>query len=200
MMKAILFTLLATLVIQQGLSQEKNIETRSVELDELIPFMVTHFKPQADPPRNIVFLIQVSESGLDAESQIVLKQAFKLLSGRLTEDDVLSFVTYSGFNGIALKQTPPGDLKKILSAIEDLKGSVKEFHSDGIDLAYAYTNENFMTDGANTLVIVRNSTSGLVGHSPANPSTANPQARQRNKAVLITAMSLVPEILAIIKD
>ena len=44
-------------------------------------------------------------------------------------------VTYSGFNGIALKQTSPKNLKKILFTINDYKSSVKEFHKNGSELA-----------------------------------------------------------------
>ena len=108
-------------------------------------------------------------------------------------------MTYSGFNGIALKQTSPKDLKKILFVINDFKSSVKEFHNDGIELAYNYTQDNFDEDAINTVVMIRNP-NVLLGNSAYNNASLVEPPKKKNNAVLITAMSLLPELLAIIKN
>ncbi|MCF6295752.1 MAG: hypothetical protein L3J25_08685 [Flavobacteriaceae bacterium] len=201
-MKALITLILVSLIVTKSISQEKNIETQSVSIENLIPFVVDNYTIRQDADlatKNITFLIQIPGAELDAESKIVLKQAFKLLSNRLTEDDNISMVTYSGFSGIALKQTSPKDLKKILYTINNFKSSVKEFHKDGIELAYNYTNENFDEDAINSVVMVRNPNTSS-GVNAYNSSSSVKPPKKKNNAVLITAISLLPELIAIIKN
>jgi len=202
-MKSIITLILIAFVITTGIAQEKNIVTKSVQIDNLIPFVIQNFPTSNDGDdvemRNITFLIQVSETDLSIENQVVLKQAFKLLSNRLSEDDLISIVTYSGFNGIALKQTEPSDLKKLLYTINNLKSSVKEFHVDGIELAYNYTNDNFEEEAINTVVMVRNPNASANANTYATPATVK-TSKNKNGAVLITAISLLPELISVIKN
>jgi len=202
-MKSIITLILIAFVITTGIAQEKNIVTKSVQIDNLIPFVIQNFPTSNDGDdvemRNITFLIQVSETDLSIENQVVLKQAFKLLSNRLSEDDLISIVTYSGFNGIALKQTKPSDLKKLLYTINNLKSSVKEFHVDGIELAYNYTNDNFEEEAINTVVMVRNPNASTIANTYATPATVK-ASKKKNGAVLITAISLLPELISVIKN
>jgi hypothetical protein len=202
-MKSIITLILMAFVVTTSIAQEKNIETKSVEIDNLIPFVIQNFTNQNDgadlETRNITFLIQVSETDLSIENKVVLKQAFKLLSNRLSENDMISIVTYSGFNGIALKQTAPNELKKILYTINNLKSSVKEFSVDGIALAYKYTNDNFKEEAINTVVMVRNPNTSSTANTYATPATAK-TSKKKNGAVLITAISLLPELISVIKN
>lgn len=201
-MKTIITLILVTFTITSGIAQEKNIETFSVSIENLIPFIVDNYASSFNDEsanKNLTFLIQVSRTGLDVESKIVLKQAFKLLSKRLTENDNISIVTYSGFNGVALKQTSPKNIKKILFAINDFKSNVKEFHKDGIELAYTYMKKNFKDDAINSVIIVRNPNASISDTAYTN-SAVNVQPKKKNNAVLITAISLLPELIAIIKN
>jgi len=195
--------ILIAFVITTGIAQEKNIVTKSVQIDDLIPFVIQNFPTSNDGDdvemRNITFLIQVFETDLSIENKVVLKQAFKLLSNRLSEDDLISIVTYSGFNGIALNQTEPSDLKKLLYTINNLKSSVKEFHVDGIELAYNYTNDNFEEEAINIVVMVRNPNASTIANTYATPATVK-TSKKKNGAVLITAMSLLPELISVIKN
>jgi hypothetical protein len=201
-MKSFITFILTAFVATMCMAQEKNIETKSVSLDNLITFIVENYSITSDETesdlQNISFLIQVPETNLSVEDKVILKQAFKLLSNRLTEDDLISIITYSGFSGVALKQTKPQDLKKVMHAVNNLKSSIKEFHQDGIELAYEYANENFDEETINTVVMIRNpNISSEVDISAS--LTAQPQ-KKKNNAVLITAISLLPELLAIIKN
>ena len=201
-MKVLITLILVAFTIVPSIAQEKNIETHSVSIENLITFIVDNYTVNYNDDsaiKNLIFLIQVPETDLDVESKIVLKQAFKLLSNRLTEDDNISMVTYSGFSGIALKQTSPKDLKKILYTINNFKSSVKEFHKDGIELAYNYTNENFDEDAINSVVMVRNPNTSS-GVNTYNSSSSVKPPKKKNNAVLITAISLLPELIAIIKN
>jgi hypothetical protein len=202
-MKSIITLILIAFVITTGIAQEKNIVTKSVEIDNLIPFVIQNFPTSNDDDdvdlRNVTFLIQVSETDLSIENQVVLKQAFKLLSNRLSEDDLVSIVTYSGFNGVALKQTAAHELKKILYTVNNLKSAVKEFHVDGIELAYNYTNDNFEEEAINTVVMVRNPNASTIANTYATPSTIK-TSKKKTGAVLITAISLLPELISVIKN
>ena len=182
-------------------SQDKNIETKSIELDNLINFIVEQIDRKTEaseaPLDNIIFLLETPLNDLITEDKVILNQAFKLVSKRLTEDDYISILTYTGFNGIALNQTSPKDLKAILYTIDNLKLSVKEFHDDGIALAYQFANENFMEEAVNTVILIRNPNAAN-GEQVTVENTKAPKVK--NNVVLITAMALLPELISVIKD
>ncbi len=201
-MKALITLILTAFLATTSIAQEMNIETKSVTLDNLITFTVENYSVKSEDTesdqQNISFLIQVPETNLSIEDNVILKQAFKLLSNRLTEGDLISIITYSGFNGVALKQVEPNDIKRILHTINNFKSSIKEFHQDGIELAYKYAKENFDEEAINSVVMVRNPN---ISSESENTSLlpVKPQ-KKKNNAVLITAISLLPELLAIIKN
>ena len=199
-MKHLTITFALLLITSMAISQEKNIETKSVSIDNLISFIVDHIESKTEdselPIENITFLLQTPANDLLIEHKVILNQAFKLVSKRLTEEDYISIITYTGFNGIALNQTSPKDLKLILYTIDNLKPSVKEFYKDGIELAYEYTNENFMEDSINTVIMIRNP-KAIQGEQV---TVQNAKATKKNNVVLITAMALLPEIISVIKD
>jgi hypothetical protein len=201
-MKALITLILTAFLATTSIAQEMNIETKSVALDNLITFIVENYSVKSEDTesdqQNISFLIQVPETNLSIEDNVILKQAFKLLSNRLTEGDLISIITYSGFNGVALKQVEPNDIKRILHTINNFKSSIKEFHQDGIELAYKYAKENFDEEAINSVVMVRNPN---ISSESENTSLlpVKPQ-KKKNNAVLITAISLLPELLAIIKN
>ena len=200
-MKYLTITFVVLLFTSIVTSQDKNIEKKSVSIDQLISFIVDHIESKTEdselPITNITFLLEAPPNDLVIEDKVILNQAFKLVSKRLSEDDYISIVTYTGFNGVALNQTSPKELKVILYTIENLKSSVKEFYDDGIELAYEYANEIFMEDAINTVIMIRNpkaSNADLTLTEKAKP------IKKKNNVVLITAMALLPEIISVIKD
>lgn len=98
-MKALTTFILTVFIAMSSIAQEKNIITKSVSLDNLITFIVDNYATQNENLefdfQNITFLIQVPETSLSIEDKVILKQAFKILSNRLTEDDLISIITYS---------------------------------------------------------------------------------------------------------
>lgn len=182
-------------------SQEKNIETESVTLDNLITFIVEHYSIQTDSTetKNITFLIETYADSFNTEDRVILKQALKLLTKRVTEDDLISIVAYSNFNGIALSQVKATDIKKLLYFIEHPKSSVKAFEEDGIELAYQFAEENFVEDSDNSVVMIRipNRTSE-VGKSETTDTQKS--AKKKSNLVVLTAIALLPELISVIKD
>lgn len=197
-----LLTILALTFSIISSAQQKNILTKSVNLKELISFVVDNYPKQTEElqePRHINLLLQVGESGYNAEDRILIHQSLKLLSQRLGEEDLITITTYSQLNGIALEQANPKDIKLLFYTIDNLKQSIKEFHEDGIALAYSYMEENFTEDMQHSVVMVRNSSpsSKLVTH--ASFSTKK-QKKGNGNAVVLTAIALLPELISVIKD
>lgn len=197
-----LFTFVFALMISiAGHSQEKNIETESVTLDNLITFIVEHYSinPDSTETKNITFLIETYAENFNTEDSVILKQAFKLLTKRVTEDDLISIVAYSNFNGIALNQTEATDVKKLLYVIEHPKSSVKTFEEDGIELAYEFAKENFVEEAENSVVMIRipNRISEV---AKTDVKDSNKKVRKKSNAVILTAITLLPEIIAVIKN
>ena len=202
-MKRPLIICFMLLIITGNFAQEKNIETKSVSIENLITFIVENYaisNRDTFQNKNITFLLQSPSANSFSQDVVILKQAFKLLSSRLSEDDKLSIVTYSGINGVALKQTSPKNLKKILYAIDNLGDNIKELHEDGIILAYDYTKEHFLDDAINTIVMVRNPNSSSQEKLTKQKNIEKQQKKAQTGAVLITALSLLPELITVIKN
>jgi hypothetical protein len=182
-------------------AQEKNIETESVILNNLITFIVEHYSIAKDSSetKNITFLIETYADNFNTEDSVILKQAFKLLSKRVTEDDLISIVTYSSFNGVALSLAEATDIKKLLYVIEHPKTSVKTLEEDGIETAYQLAKENFIEEAKNSVVMIRipNRTSSV---TETESKQTVKSSKPKNNALVITAMALLPEIIAVIKD
>ena len=73
---------------------------------------------QPPPPRNLVFLIDVSGS-MDMDNKLPLvKRALGLLAEHLTERDRVSLVVYAGAAGLVLPPTSGNHRARILDALE----------------------------------------------------------------------------------
>lgn len=179
-----------------AIGQKKNVETVSVTLDELIPFVAKNFGnlKQKEQKKNIYFLIQFN-SDLSESQKVILHQSFKLVSSSLSDNDFISILTYSGINGVAYKQNSPKEIRKIRRTLNDLKRSVKEIQPDGISFAYQYAETTFMEDANNSIVIIRNNKPNIVNQ---NLNSKNLK-RQRNNAIILTAITLIPEVLSVLK-
>jgi Ca-activated chloride channel family protein len=105
------------------------------------------------PPRNLVFLIDVSGSMADANKLPLLKQALRLLSEQLTEKDTLAMVVYAGSSGLALPPTRGDRHSAIAEALERLEAGGSTNGGAGIELAYRTARENFIPGGVNRVIL-----------------------------------------------
>ncbi len=193
-----LATALIVLFVMQMNAQEKNVFTKSVQLQEFIPFIVSNYKKEIDSikTKHITFLIPVDNPDEITENSIILKQGFRLLVSRLSEDDTVSIVAYSSINGEVLKPTSPKELKKVLYALNNIDASVSEKHKDGVQLGYDLANQNFNNEGINSVVIVRDANAGKKIASFKKKK----EKRPRSNAILLTLISLAPEMIKILKE
>ena len=63
-MKALITLILTAFVATMSMAQEKNIETESVELGNLISFIVNKYDEDSDS-KNITFLIQANNDAME---------------------------------------------------------------------------------------------------------------------------------------
>ena len=107
------------------------------------------------PPANLVFLLDVSGS-MNAPNKLPLvKDAMKLLVGRMTENDRVAIVVYAGRSGLALPSTNGTQKGEVLSVIDQLQAGGSTHGSEGIQQAYqvATAAGNFLKDGTNRVIL-----------------------------------------------
>lgn len=198
-MKTLITFILSAFVVTMSIAQEKNIETKSVELGDLISFIVDNYNLDSDS-QNITFLIQVNNDEFSGENLILLKQGFKLISERLDEDSKVTIVAYSKFNGIALNSTPANETKLILQTLSDLKGSISEFYNDGISLVYKTAEDNYNEELDNSVVMIRidqKAQNEIVNIEKEEKKIKN---KKKTNALLVAALTLLPEVINLIKN
>lgn len=219
-MKTLTTILLFCLMVSASNAQQQ-VETKSVLLDDFISFIAENYRLSSNDnledsdddseeddnsekqANNIVFLIETTKTNPSQEDVISLKQAFRFLSKRLTESDDISIVAYSGMNGLVLEKTTPSETKKILNALDDLKGQIDKNCRDGIAFAYDYINKSYEKQSINTVVMIRNP---LASNSTQNTKVSSINYEQdksktgNGTAIVLTAITLLPELIAVIKD
>ena len=105
------------------------------------------------PPSNLVFLLDVSGS-MEPENRLPLvKQAMRLLVGKLGENDRVAIVVYAGASGLALPSTTGDHKEQILAALENLQAGGSTNGAQGIELAYQTATEHFIKGGVNRVIL-----------------------------------------------
>jgi Ca-activated chloride channel family protein len=105
------------------------------------------------PASNLVFLLDVSGSMQDANKLPLLKQAMKLLTNQLTENDRVTIATYASNAGLKLDTTGGHDHQTIRNAIDSLNANGSTNGSAGIQLAYEKATQAFIKEGANRVIL-----------------------------------------------
>ncbi|HMC76916.1 MAG TPA: von Willebrand factor type A domain-containing protein [Vicinamibacterales bacterium] len=105
------------------------------------------------PPRNLVFLIDVSGSMASNDKLPLVKTAMKMLAETLTAQDRVAIVTYAGYTGITLPATRGDRTGTIQDAISALGAGGSTNGGAGIQLAYQIAAENFVKGGVNRVIL-----------------------------------------------
>jgi Ca-activated chloride channel homolog len=111
--------------------------------------------PDKRPQANLVFLLDVSGSMAAPNKLPLVKDAMRMLVGRMTEDDRVAIVVYAGKSGLALPSTNGTQKGEILSAIDQLQAGGSTHGSEGIQQAYAVATSgaNFVKGGTNRVIL-----------------------------------------------
>ncbi|HVI00462.1 MAG TPA: VWA domain-containing protein [Enhygromyxa sp.] len=107
----------------------------------------------ATPPRNLVFLLDVSGSMAQSDKLPLVKHGLAALTEQLGERDRVSIVVYAGAAGVVLPPTSGADKQAILDALDQLESGGSTNGGEGIELAYALAERNFMKGGVNRVVL-----------------------------------------------
>ena len=105
------------------------------------------------PPSNLVFLIDVSGSMVPPERLPLIKESFRLLVERLTDNDHVAIVVYAGHSGLVLPSTNGAHKDTILHALNRLEAGGSTNGAAGIQLAYKVAQANFIKDGTNRVIL-----------------------------------------------
>jgi len=105
------------------------------------------------PPRNLVFLLDVSGSMTSNDKLPLVKTAMKMLAETLTTQDRVAIVVYAGASGVALPSTRGDRIGVIQDAISALTPGGSTNGAAGIQLAYQIASENFVKGGINRVIL-----------------------------------------------
>jgi Ca-activated chloride channel family protein len=105
------------------------------------------------PPRNLVFLLDVSGSMQPWNRLPRVQSAMLMLVDTLRDQDRVAVVVYAGSSGVVLPSTSGSRKAVIERAIRDLEAGGSTNGAEGIDLAYAIAAENFIQGGVNRVIL-----------------------------------------------
>jgi Ca-activated chloride channel family protein len=144
--------------------------------------------PGEVPPRNLVFLVDVSGSMETPQKLPLLKQALGLLVERLDQRDRVAIVVYAGAEGLALPSTSGADRRRILAAIDDLGAGGSTNGAAGITLAYRVAVEHLIPGGINRVILATDGDFNVGVTSPGD--LVRLIERERERGVFLTVLGL----------
>jgi Ca-activated chloride channel family protein len=119
----------------------------------LIGLQARRMSAERTPPRNLVFLIDVSGSMDSPDKLPLVKTAMRMLADTLTPNDRVGIVVYAGASGLVLPSTPGGRKAEIQKAIADLRPGGSTNGAAGIQLAYDIASQAFLKEGINRVIL-----------------------------------------------
>ncbi len=120
---------------------------------KLLTLTLNTEKAVSKQKNNLVFLIDVSGSMQSADKLDLLKTSFSYLSDTLSEDDVISIVTYSGKEEIVLEGCAGNKAETIRKAVNSLSAGGSTNGQAGIQKAYEIAEKYFIQDGNNRIIM-----------------------------------------------
>ncbi len=112
-----------------------------------------HITPANLPPRNLVFLVDVSGSMQSPDKLPLVKASLSLLASQLTSRDWISLVVYAGSSGLVLPPTPGNAEGVIQEALGRLEAGGSTAGAAGIQLAYQTARNHFQKGAINRVIL-----------------------------------------------
>jgi Ca-activated chloride channel family protein len=119
----------------------------------LIGLQSRRLDSERTPPRNLVFLLDVSGSMDSPDKLPLVRNAMSMLADTLTEADRVSIVVYAGASGLVLPPTSGHRKDIIKQAISELRPGGSTNGAAGIHLAYNVAASSFMEGGINRVIL-----------------------------------------------
>ena len=105
------------------------------------------------PAANLVFLIDVSGSMDQANKIGLLKNALKMLTNQLSQQDSVAIVVYAGAAGTVLTPTKGDNKQAIIDALAKLTAGGSTNGGEGIEAAYRLAQQSFIKGGINRIML-----------------------------------------------
>jgi Ca-activated chloride channel family protein len=105
------------------------------------------------PPRNLVFLIDVSGSMAPQDRLPLVRTALRMFTETLNAQDRVAIVVYAGASGLVLPATPGDRKERIHQAIADLEAGGSTNGAAGIQLAYDVAARNYIKGAINRVIL-----------------------------------------------
>jgi Ca-activated chloride channel family protein len=119
----------------------------------LIGLQARKLNEDRTPPRNLVFLLDVSGSMTPPDKLPLVKTAMRMLVDTLTPADRVAIVVYAGASGLVLPSTPGNRKAEIQRAIAELTPGGSTNGAAGIQLAYHIAKQSFISNGINRVIL-----------------------------------------------
>ena len=119
----------------------------------LIGLQAARMPESKTPPRNLVFLLDVSGSMTPPDKLPLVKTAMKMLVDTLTPADRVAIVVYAGASGLVLPSTPGNRKPEIQRAIAELRPGGSTNGAAGIQLAYEIAGRAFVKGAINRVIL-----------------------------------------------
>ena len=119
----------------------------------LIGLQARRISQERTPPRNLVFLLDVSGSMAPANKLPLVRTAMRMLVDTLNPADRVAIVVYAGASGLVLPSTPGNRKADIQRAIAELRPGGSTNGAAGIQLAYDVAARGFIKGGINRVIL-----------------------------------------------
>jgi Ca-activated chloride channel family protein len=106
-----------------------------------------------DPPKNLVFLVDVSGSMSDEDKLPLVKASLVKLTDSLRPEDRIALVTYAGYTEVILDSTAGTEKEKIKQAISRLGAGGGTNGASGINLAYEIAQKQYVAQTVNRVIL-----------------------------------------------
>ena len=210
-MKTRLICLIFTFVMIQVSAQEE-VSTTVIKLKDLITHAADAYPNEE--PQQIYLLIETDVTGVSSDNRFFLEQGVQLLLKRLQPEDKVAIGTYGGSNLTIVSYTEASNNSHILQELQKIYTiENQDVDKDGIDIAYQFAKNYFIEGSENKVIMMRNdqiSSQAIAANAKASKSKKTKKTREERKeagqpyklggAIAITALSILPEVLEVIKD
>ena len=210
-MKTYIISIIFVLMTIQLTAQE-DVSTTVIKLKDLITHAADSYPNEE--PQQIYLLIETDASGVSSDHRFFLEQGVQLLLKRLQPEDKIAIGTYGGSNSTIVSYTEASNASHILTELQKIYTiSDQDTGKDGIDVAYQFAKNYFVEASENKVIMMRNDQvigNTIVANGKEEKENKYKKTREERKeagqpyklggAIAITALSILPEVLEIIKD